>query len=52
MRIVREGNPEEGHNTIRRYRGTSLIKTRLPVGPCRRLEPVVLQRSEGGGVFF
>ena len=34
------------------YRGTSLLKERLPLGPYSRPVPMVLRRSQEGGVSF
>ena len=39
-------------NTAGMYRATSLIKTRLPLGPYSRRMPMVLRRSYGWGIFF
>ena len=37
---------------VLRYRGTSLIRKRLPLGPYRRPTPRVLWGSQGGGRFL
>ena len=45
--LNRAAGAPEGH-----YRGTSLIRKRTPLGPCRRPMPRVVGGSQGGGRFL
>ena len=52
IREHQSSSPSQLPNNLCRYRGTSLMRKRIPLGPFRRPVPRVLCGSQGGGRFL